>query len=171
MRQFSRLLRTRGERPRRRATEERDELSPLQSSKLHLLPPKPMSEHNRLVSSKVPPQCDISIRLKSARGQNENPPFSALCQLRPAADIAPCARNLRSLSNAATLAPSKGRPSADASPESTTTCRPARQECRPRPARCNGPHGRCATRPVELRDDGGYARFASPHRILLCRFQ
>ena len=80
------LLRAWGERPRRRAADQRDELATLQLSKLHPLP-QARSEHNRLLSSKGSPQCGISIRPMSGWGQNTNCRPAALCQLSPAADF------------------------------------------------------------------------------------
>jgi hypothetical protein len=65
---------------------------------LHPLPPTVERQDSGLPSIKSGlPQCGISIRPKSAQGQNEKSPPSALCQLRPTADIAPLQNRVHSV--------------------------------------------------------------------------
>jgi hypothetical protein len=62
-------------------------------------------------------RCTIFELHMTESGQNPNPPPVGSCQLRPGPDFAPCARDLRCASHAATLAslavlPPKGIPAA-----------------------------------------------------------
>jgi hypothetical protein len=68
----ARLLRTRCQRPRRRAADQRDKIAPLQSIKLHLLLQPTRGQHIALarIKSGALLHCGNSIRLMSATDQN-----------------------------------------------------------------------------------------------------